>query len=54
MTKDEALKMAIDAMKDVFHNCSYWEATTTQKDFLGLIEKCEQVLRGTNDIYKSE
>ena len=50
MTKDEALKMAIEALEDVWNNCTYWEATIGQNDFVKLIEKCKEAL---NDVRRS-
>ena len=43
MDKDEALKMAIEAMEDVWNNCTYWEANISQNDFVKLIKNVRRL-----------
>jgi hypothetical protein len=46
--KDEALKMAIEAMEDVAKNCGYWEMDMPFETFEKLIGYCKQALEGKN------
>ncbi|CAB4129388.1 hypothetical protein UFOVP118_28 [uncultured Caudovirales phage] len=44
MTKDEALKMAIEAMEDASSNSTYWEADMSHEEFLRRIQACKEAL----------
>jgi phage shock protein A len=49
MTKNEALKMAIEALEDVEKNCTYWEMDMAHKEFTKRIQACKDALeRPTN------
>ncbi len=45
MTKDEALKMAIEAMEDAYSNSTYWEAAMSQEEFLKRLHACKEALK---------
>ena len=44
MTKDEALKMAVEAMEDASSNSTYWEADMSHEEFLRRIQTCKEAL----------